>query len=56
MWTMVDTEYDSVEREFQHNKLESHGYNDEADEIMELDDPKEVMFRAREVIKEDVEQ
>ena len=41
-----DTEYDSVEKEFQHNKIETHGLAHEADAMLSLLTPKDIMYRA----------
>ncbi len=45
-WVTFDTEYDSVEKEFQHNKIESHGLVHEADAMLSLPTPKDIMYRA----------
>ena len=39
-----------MEKEFQHNNLESHDQVEVAAEILDCDDPMDIMYKARETI------
>ncbi len=43
-------EYDSVEKEFQHNKLLTHDLKDTVAEILDYENPLEIMFHSCELI------
>ncbi len=45
--------YYSIEKEFQHNKIESHGFGAEANEILGYENPIDIMYHSRELISED---
>ncbi len=55
-WQTSGTEYDSVEKEFQHNKVQSHGMTHEADALFEIDNPQDIMFWTHDLIPEVSEQ
>ncbi len=50
MWVTSDMEYDSVEKEFQHNKIESYGLVYEADAMLSLPTPKDIMYRTHNLV------
>ena len=54
-WMVEGIEYNSVEKEFQHNKLLTHDLNDEAAEILNYENPLEIMFHSHELIHDESE-
>ncbi len=55
-WTTADTKYDSVEKEFQHNKVQSHSLAHEANTMLSLPTPRDIMYRARDLVPQICEQ
>ena len=52
-WTNMGVKYNSIEKEFQHNKIESHGFDDEVNEILGYENPVDIMYHSKELISED---
>ena len=51
-WTLEGVEYDSVEKEFQNNKLLMHDLQDDAGEILEFTNSMEIMQHSWELIQD----
>ncbi len=45
-WVTADTVHDSVKKEFQHNKVQLHGLEHEADALLTLTTPMEIMYHS----------
>ena len=54
-WVTPHTVYDSIEKEFQHNKVQSHGLEKEADTLLTLATPIDIMYWSWELIPQDNE-
>ncbi len=54
-WMVEGIEYDSVEKEFQHNKLLTYDMKNKAAEILDYENPMEIMFCSHELIQEESE-
>ncbi len=54
-WVTADTVYDSVEKELQHNKVQSHSLEHEANALLALATPMEIMYQSRDLIPQDSE-
>ena len=50
-WITADTVYDSVEKEFQHNKVQLHGLEHEV--LLTLATPMEIMYQSQKLIPQD---
>ena len=55
-WSTAEMMYDSVEKEFQHNKVQSHGLVEEVDALLSLKSTKDIMFQARDLVPEKCDQ
>ncbi len=54
-WIVEGIEYNSMEKEFQHNKLLTHNLKDEAAEILDYENPLEITFHSHELIHDESE-
>ncbi len=52
----MGVEYDSVEKEFQHNKIELHGFDNKVNEILGYENLVDIMYCSKELISEDDKQ
>ena len=55
-WSITDTEYDSVEKEFQHNKIQTHDLPHEAEAILSLPTPRDIMYKVHDLVPQISEQ